>query len=56
MGWVVENREGLSNSIDVPEPREVHYISLRLGADNHVPRGWISPTGAWTGVSSCGRR
>ena len=44
VGWVVENREDPSNSIGVPEPRKVHYMGLRLGADNHVPRGLIQAT------------
>ena len=44
VGWVVENREDLSNSIGAPEPRKVHYMGLRLGADNHVPRGLIQAT------------
>ena len=44
VGWVVENREDPSNSIGVPELRKVHYMGLRLGADNHVPRGLIQAT------------
>lgn len=49
VGWVVENCDDPvdsigSNSIGVPEPRKVHYMGLRLGADNHVPRGLIQAT------------
>lgn len=44
VGWVVENSEDPSNSIGAPEPRKVHYMGVRLGADNHVPRGLIQAT------------
>jgi hypothetical protein len=44
VGWVVENREDPSNSIGVPEPRKAHYMGLRLGAENYVPRGLIQAT------------
>ncbi|WP_156045651.1 MULTISPECIES: hypothetical protein [Actinomycetes] len=55
VGWVVENRDdpvntiGL-NSIGAPEPRKVHYKGLRLGADNHVPRGLMQAT---AGLDRC---
>ncbi|WP_152538126.1 hypothetical protein [Williamsia sp. D3] len=49
VGWVFENCDDPvdstgSNSIGVPAPRKVHYMGVRLGADNHVPRGLMQAT------------